>query len=155
MRIGIVVHDQVHRLDVPLGRHREVALDDDRNDPAILGHEWHVERDVAAADGPVAEELLQDPGDRFVGDLGIAGAAPHPLERGQPLAPEQRGGAQQAGPGQGATAEERAASQMVGGHARKLSRSSAQVKAARGLQRVSCNLCRLRPVASLNRSFTR
>jgi hypothetical protein len=65
----------MHPLDVPLLRHRQIALDDYRHDPAILGHGGHVERDVASSDGSVAEQAFQNAGDLLVGDLRIVGTS--------------------------------------------------------------------------------
>ena len=104
MRVGIVVDDEVDGLDVVLGGHRQVALDDHRHDPPVLGHDRHVERDVARADGPVAEQVLQDPGDLLVGHLGVARSRPSRGRRRRPRAwPMRRSpfGTQQAHPGEG------------------------------------------------------
>ena len=104
VRVGVVVHDEVHRLDVPLGGHRQVALDDERDDSAILGHRRHVERQVARADRAVTEEILEDPGDLLVRDLGITRTSGRTAGGEQALSPQEAAGAgergtrEQAGP---------------------------------------------------------
>src|SRR5882762_6097620 len=58
--IGIVVHQQVDRLHVAIGGHRQVGLDHHRHDAPVRRHRGHVQLDVAGLNRSVAEQLLQD-----------------------------------------------------------------------------------------------
>ena len=111
MRVGVVVHDQVDGLDVALGGHRQVALDDHRHDAAVLGHERHVQREVAPPDGPVRRTISCRI--RATSSLGTSGSPGRPGPGGQQaLAAEQRAGADQSG-GEAGASEERAAGRLV------------------------------------------
>src|SRR5215207_7913066 len=103
MRVRVVVHDQVNTLDVLVIAHGEIALDEDRDDPAIFGHQRHVQLDMTPSDWPRPEELLQDPGNLLIGDLGVfepgsnTGCSQQPLRaRG-----EEPGGCPHPGPEKG------------------------------------------------------
>jgi hypothetical protein len=71
MRVGIVVDDEVNAFHELTVRHREIALDYNRNHSAVLRHHGHVEVDVTAPDGTIAEEIFENAGDFLVGDFGI------------------------------------------------------------------------------------
>src|SRR5882762_9001518 len=58
--IGIVVHQQVDRLHVAIGGHRQVGLDHHRHDAPVGRHRGRVQLDVAVLNLPVTEQLLQD-----------------------------------------------------------------------------------------------
>jgi len=97
MRVGIVVNDEMNAFDESTASHRQIALYDDGHYSAILGHPGHVEVDVAASDGPIAEEIFEDAGDLLVGDLGIVGTqgevrGPGQLGRDHQASGENAGG---------------------------------------------------------------
>ena len=95
MGVGIVVHHQVNGLHVSLGRHREVALDDHRNDAPILRRDRHVQGDVPALDGPAGRDFPQNPRDLLVGDLGVG--IPGPIRQEAALIQQRAGGYQTTG----------------------------------------------------------
>src|SRR6266436_96864 len=57
--IGVVVHQQVDRLHVVIGRHRQVGLDHHGHHAPVRRHRGHIQLDVAGLNLPVAEQLLQ------------------------------------------------------------------------------------------------
>src|SRR6266566_2055287 len=57
--VGVVVHEQMHGLHVPIGAHRQVGLDHHRHDASVGRDRRHVQLDVAVQDRPVAEQPLQ------------------------------------------------------------------------------------------------
>ena len=110
MGVGIVVHHQVNGLHVSLGRHREVALDDHRNDAPILRRDRHVQGDVPALDRPAGRDFPQNPRDLLVGDLGVG--IPGPIRQEAALIQQRAGGYQTTGGKEGAS-EEGAAGRLV------------------------------------------
>jgi hypothetical protein len=71
VRVWVVIDNKVHGLDILPGSHGQVGLDDDRHDSTILSHKRHVQADVASPDRPPSRNPLEDPGNLFVGCLGI------------------------------------------------------------------------------------
>ena len=75
MRIGVVVDDEMNAFDILALAHRKVTFDDDRNNSAVLRHQWHVQLNVALTNGTIPEQLLQDASNFLIGYFGVFGSS--------------------------------------------------------------------------------
>jgi hypothetical protein len=112
MCVGIMVDDEMNAFHKLIAPHREIALDYHRDHPAVFRHYRHVEVHMTTPDGTIAEQILEDTGDFFVGDFRIFGTGCKSSGSSN-LSPGHETRCDQAGGG----AKEATASWMVGlGH---------------------------------------